>query len=95
MASSASPQYRFTHLEPATLSEVVQDAPELSPLIKGYDDVYLYTRSSAHFATASKVWNWNNTAKPLAVARCLSTSAVQRVVRFCSGLNPDGQQNGR
>lgn len=95
MASSASPQYRFTHLEPSTLSEVVQDAPELSPLIKGYDDVYLYTRSSAHFATASKVWNWNNTAEPLAVARCLSTSAVQRVVRFCSGLNPDGQQNGR
>ncbi|KAK9775949.1 putative FAD-binding PCMH-type domain-containing protein [Seiridium cardinale] len=47
--------------------------------------ILLYTKPSLHFQDAGKVWNLSNKARPLAIARCLSASAVQSVVAFCSG----------
>jgi FAD/FMN-containing dehydrogenase len=95
MAAEAPSQYRVTHLPGSDADGIHKDAPILAPLIAQLrDDLVLYTRSSPHFKDVSRVWNRNNVAKPLAVARCLSTSAVQSVVSFCSGAAAKARGSG-
>lgn len=95
MVLDAPPKYRLAHPLASITSEVEETAPELLSLVQEHNDILLYTRSSPHFASISRVWNLNNKAEPLAIARCLSVSAVQRVVHFCSERHQDGQQTAR
>jgi hypothetical protein len=85
MALGMTSQNRITHPPSSSTADIQRDSPVLGPLLTQQpQNIRLYTISSPHFDTLIAIYNPLGKGKPLAVARCLSISAVQSVVRFCS-----------